>query len=102
VVALDQLANIASCNIDLGGFYCSTATYCTATGENLIGKIRNVETEKICKSLCRDTTGCEVYTWFSADHGLPEMPTPALSCFLFNSCDIPVPCEVCASGPLRC
>ena len=50
-----QLANIASCNIDLGGFYCSTATYCTATGENLIGKIRNVETEKICKSLCRSS-----------------------------------------------
>ena len=29
--------------------------------------------------LSSDTFGCEFYTWFSADHGLPELPTPAFS-----------------------
>ena len=50
----------------------------------------------------RDTFGCKFYTWFSEDHGLPELPTPAHSCFLFSSCDVPVVCAVCASGPLHC
>ena len=52
MVAIDQLANLDSCNIDLGGFYCSTNTYCTVTEENLIAKIREVESEKMCRSLC--------------------------------------------------
>ena len=53
VVAIDQLANVDSCQIDLGEFYCSTMTYCTVTEENIIGKVRDVTSEKKCRSLCK-------------------------------------------------
>ena len=41
------------CSINLGNLFCSTNSYCTATEENLIKKIRDVQTENSCRSLCR-------------------------------------------------
>ena len=51
---VDIVGNWAiGCSLDLGNFFCSTNTYCTATEENLIKKIRDVQTENSCRSLCR-------------------------------------------------
>ena len=68
VVAIDQLANLDSCNINLSEFYCSTTTYCTVTEENLIDKIREVQSEKLCRNLCRQVRyeiSCQRILFFS-------------------------------------
>ena len=51
---VDIVGNWAiGCSIDVGNFFCSTNTYCTATQENLVKKIRDVQTENSCRSHCR-------------------------------------------------
>jgi len=47
--------------------------------------------------MCYASADCSRYTWHSKDH-----PSLALECQLFNSCDEPLTCDSCATGPDDC
>ena len=102
VVAIDQKGNAGFCNINLGGFLCSSNSYCANEGDNYLNIIEDVEKEEECKKHCSQYEGCLFYSWFSEWHNFPMEPTHQFTCILLSRCEKQLPCDVCFSGPCNC
>ena len=68
-----------------------------AIDDNMLDFIPNIGTERDCKELCGDRSGCEYYTFYLEDDPYYG------SCLLLSSLEPPIQdCPSCVTGPLQC
>ena len=76
---------------------CSQQFTCSLSQDDFLAFYPNIPTETYCQYLCYASPQCCRYTWYSEDD-----PIFSKDCYLFKSCDEPVSCAHCSTGPDDC
>ena len=76
---------------------CSEQFTCSLSQDDFLAFYPNIPTETYCQYFCYALPECSRYTWYSEDD-----PIFSKDCYLLKSCDEPMSCEHCSTGPDDC